>query len=145
MLCATAVQQFDPVRRCGVSADPQEKCVQWAKDGECTRNKEYMAEYCKLSCTHCTPRNGSRPMPNDQLHPLTVAAIQAEAGPSLAPEAAAAVPPPQQGHARHESGSAKTGPPATVKAVASRQPSAGTKGDAEHEASSVTFDTLIRR
>ena len=32
----------------------QEKCEQWAKAGECEKNKEYMEETCKRACNKCS-------------------------------------------------------------------------------------------
>ena len=34
-------------------ADEHADCVQWAKDGECKANEDYMAEACPMSCGKC--------------------------------------------------------------------------------------------
>lgn len=46
----------------------QAKCEQWAAQGECTKNKEYMDDTCKKSCSVCvgnTPLEGLTPASND--------------------------------------------------------------------------------
>ena len=38
--------------------DRHEKCAVWASKGECAHNKQYMTEYCKLSCDRCEVDSG---------------------------------------------------------------------------------------
>lgn len=33
--------------------DADDKCIEWAKDGECGKNYQYMSKYCKYSCNLC--------------------------------------------------------------------------------------------
>ena len=34
----------------GTNQDCDEKCIFWAKAGECKKNPDYMLENCKMSC-----------------------------------------------------------------------------------------------
>ena len=42
-------------------ADADAECVAWARDGECSRNPEYMHAECRKSCGLCRPTAPPRP------------------------------------------------------------------------------------
>ncbi|KAL1524447.1 hypothetical protein AB1Y20_019342 [Prymnesium parvum] len=44
----------------GDCVDQDASCPQWAEAGECERNKEFMAQNCKLSCAECSSPQGAQ-------------------------------------------------------------------------------------
>jgi hypothetical protein len=53
-------------------ADADERCPDWANQGECTKNPQYMLVHCRKSCTSCISLHGSdvaQIAPNERTRP----------------------------------------------------------------------------
>lgn len=44
-------------------------CRNWAKDGLCTENNEYMMKNCKYSCNRCIQKEAKGNTPSNELSP----------------------------------------------------------------------------